>query len=281
MPTPISAQATPQQHSPRLDHTVPAQTNQPWGTSGARPQSEHREHQQFSQQELYRLEQEKRYHHHHHHQQQQQQQQQLQYNRQPGISQQETGGRYRPPDDSRFMGRQGPPCFPQNIRNDRESYGSGGTYDRNLMYTNTGPPYPAQPIPLSLRAADVRMNAHYRPQQPQHDMHYRPPPVAAVFNHPNTATHQSLQPSDQYPQFQDDSSDVAENPLIEGIDKDVLSAQDEVHKMYADPNESINDPEQCFEIPYDPNLICPKCGKQFRRGEIQKFRKHHEGCTGR
>ena len=78
-----------------------------------------------------------------------------------------------------------------------------------------------------------------------------------------------------------DTSDVPENPLIEGIDKDMLAAQDEVHKMYADPNESINDPEQSFEIPFDPNLVCPKCGRQFRRGEIQKFRKHHEGCSGR
>ena len=78
-----------------------------------------------------------------------------------------------------------------------------------------------------------------------------------------------------------DDSDVAENPLIEGIDKDMLAAQDEVHKMYADPNDSITDPEQSFDIPYDPNLVCPKCGRQFRRGEIQKFRKHHEGCSGR
>ena len=78
-----------------------------------------------------------------------------------------------------------------------------------------------------------------------------------------------------------DDSDVAENPLIEGIDTDMLAAQEEVHRMYADPNDSINDPEQSFEIPFDPNLVCPKCGRQFRRGEIQKFRKHHEGCSGR
>ena len=276
------------------------------------------------------------------------------------MSQQETGGRSRLPDDSRFMGQQGPPRSPQNIRNDRESYGSSGTYDRNIMYTNAGPPYPTQPHSLgsgSFHVANARMDTHYRPQQPQHDMHYRPPPVAAVFNRPNTATHQSIRPSAQYPQFQDDhrgyhhpgrqqleapiqastelpppqsrradrqggsggnfsqpahqaasqpahqatsqpvfpspttessseqhesdTSDVAENPLIEGIDKDMLAAQDEVHKMYADPNDSVTDPEQSFEIPFDPNLICPKCGRQFRRGEIQKFRKHHEGCTGR
>ena len=37
---------------------------------------------------------------------------------------------------------------------------------------------------------------------------------------------------------------------------------------------------QPIELPYDPNLVCPKCGRRFRRGEIQKFRKHHEGCSG-
>ena len=27
-------------------------------------------------------------------------------------------------------------------------------------------------------------------------------------------------------------------------------------------------------IPYDPNLVCPKCRMKFREGEIQKFRRH-------
>ena len=77
-----------------------------------------------------------------------------------------------------------------------------------------------------------------------------------------------------------DSSDVAENPLIEGIDKDMLEAQHEIEKMYTDPAESIEGTghDDSFQIPFDPNLICPKCGRQFRRGEIQKLRKHHDGC---
>ena len=33
--------------------------------------------------------------------------------------------------------------------------------------------------------------------------------------------------------------------------------------------------------PYDPNLVCPRCGKQYRKGEIQKLRRHmNEFCTG-
>ena len=38
--------------------------------------------------------------------------------------------------------------------------------------------------------------------------------------------------------------------------------------------------DQPIELLYDPNLVCPKCGGQFRKGEIQKFWKHHEGCSG-
>ena len=36
------------------------------------------------------------------------------------------------------------------------------------------------------------------------------------------------------------------------------------------------------KAPYDPNLICPKCGKQYRVGGIQKLRRHiNERCTGK
>ena len=39
--------------------------------------------------------------------------------------------------------------------------------------------------------------------------------------------------------------------------------------------------DQPIELPDDPKLVCTKCGRQFRRGEIQKFWKHHEGCSSR
>ena len=33
--------------------------------------------------------------------------------------------------------------------------------------------------------------------------------------------------------------------------------------------------------PYDPNLVCPKCGKQYRTGQIQRLRRHiKERCNG-
>ena len=33
-------------------------------------------------------------------------------------------------------------------------------------------------------------------------------------------------------------------------------------------------------LPYDPNLVCHKCGKRYRDGEIQKFKRHiKEFCS--
>ena len=42
----------------------------------------------------------------------------------------------------------------------------------------------------------------------------------------------------------------------------------------SDPSDSVND----IDIPFDPNLVCPKCKKQFREGEIQKYKKHFKSC---
>ena len=39
-------------------------------------------------------------------------------------------------------------------------------------------------------------------------------------------------------------------------------------------SDSVND----TDIPFDPNLVCPKCKKQFREGEIQKYRNHFKSC---
>ena len=36
------------------------------------------------------------------------------------------------------------------------------------------------------------------------------------------------------------------------------------------------------QLPYDPNLVCPKCGEMFCHGEIQKFKRHvEEFCKGK
>ena len=35
---------------------------------------------------------------------------------------------------------------------------------------------------------------------------------------------------------------------------------------------------QAYEIPLDPNLVCPKCGQPFRHGEIQRLKLHFKRC---
>ena len=46
-------------------------------------------------------------------------------------------------------------------------------------------------------------------------------------------------------------------------------------ELITDSDLSMDD----IDIPFDPNLVCPKCKKPFRVGEIQKYRKHFNSCT--
>ena len=75
---------------------------------------------------------------------------------------------------------------------------------------------------------------------------------------------------------------VPENPLIEGIGDDMREAQEFVYKMSTYPESVASEAGEAgdYEIPFDPNLVCPKCKKPFRRGEIQRAKKHYLGCIG-
>ena len=68
---------------------------------------------------------------------------------------------------------------------------------------------------------------------------------------------------------------VQENILLQGIDDDIHQAVEEVQKEEEDENEA-----SLSEVPFDPNLVCPLCMKQFRLGEIQKYRRHVGKCQG-
>ena len=80
------------------------------------------------------------------------------------------------------------------------------------------------------------------------------------------------------------SGEIPENVLIRGIDTEIQYYADEVRKMSRNPETAeviFNDDDENDDRPYDPNLVCPKCGKQYRVGEIQKLRRHiNEFCTG-
>ena len=80
----------------------------------------------------------------------------------------------------------------------------------------------------------------------------------------------------------DSDSDIEENKLIDNIDEEIQQMAEDVRKGSRGPTTA----EVLFDdgdssLPYDPNLVCPKCGKQYRVGEIQKLRRHiNEFCTG-
>ena len=81
----------------------------------------------------------------------------------------------------------------------------------------------------------------------------------------------------------DSDSDIEENPLLENIDGEIHDMAEEVRRMSRRPDtqEVLFDDEDS-SLPYDPNLVCPKCGRQYRVGEIQKLKRHMvEFCTGK
>ncbi len=67
-----------------------------------------------------------------------------------------------------------------------------------------------------------------------------------------------------------------ENPLVTDVDT-------EIKEMAAVVREEVKSRDfvatGLHEKPYDPNLICPMCGKRHRIGEIQKFRIHVRQCN--
>ena len=72
---------------------------------------------------------------------------------------------------------------------------------------------------------------------------------------------------------------VNENTLEKGIDGEIRRAARNVKKQVA-RQESYVGAKGGVEAPYDPNLVCPSCGLEFRIGEIQKFKRHASTCTG-
>ena len=49
---------------------------------------------------------------------------------------------------------------------------------------------------------------------------------------------------------------------------------EDVRRRTKPPDTAEIDIDENPSLPYDPNLVCPKCGKRYRIGEIQKFKRH-------
>ena len=90
---------------------------------------------------------------------------------------------------------------------------------------------------------------------------------------PSEPTMNNLQAAD------DDSGSDLKGQLT----KEIHEMAEEVRRKSKRPetDEVLFDDEDS-SLPYDPNLVCPKCGRQYRVGEIQKLKRHMvEFCTGK
>ena len=72
----------------------------------------------------------------------------------------------------------------------------------------------------------------------------------------------------------DDTDPIPENPILEGLDQDIQYFAEDVYQRTRRPLTAEVDVDENPSLPYDPNLVCSKCGKRFHIGEIQKLKRH-------
>ena len=82
---------------------------------------------------------------------------------------------------------------------------------------------------------------------------------------------------DQAPRQLEDSTAQYENPLQKELDDDIHQQAAEVIQEVSGGRQRV---KTDLQRPFDPNLVCPMCRRQFRIGEIQKFRRHVNTCAG-
>ena len=71
------------------------------------------------------------------------------------------------------------------------------------------------------------------------------------------------------------SEEIPENPLLQNIDQEIQDYADDVRDMTRRPTtKEVEAENEDTSLAFDPNLVCHKCGKRYRIGEIQKFKRH-------
>ena len=87
----------------------------------------------------------------------------------------------------------------------------------------------------------------------------------------------------RHPVNPEEDVETRENPVIEGIDREIQDVAEGIKRMTRPPpTPEIQQDDGNSDIPYDPNLTCPGCGQRYRFGEIQKLRRHvNEICSAR
>ena len=114
---------------------------------------------------------------------------------------------------------------------------------------------------------DELRQANNRPQQgythtPDNGAHYSSTPDNMAHNSSTESRASNV------------TGPIPENPILEGIDQDIQYFAEDVRRRTRPPDLDVVDIDENPSLPYDPNLVCPKCGKRYHIGEIQKFRRH-------
>ena len=80
-------------------------------------------------------------------------------------------------------------------------------------------------------------------------------PLPIVFHHSSTFPHKKLWPA-------------------QGGDGRLGSTSETTYDVVT----TSKDEGSLQNVPEDPNLTCPVCCKKFRKGQIQKYRRHADTC---
>ena len=96
-------------------------------------------------------------------------------------------------------------------------------------------------------------------------------PSQSVLGPPQRHTPFSISP--EVSDFEDDEED----DLLPGCSNQLeIDLECEIEEVAADVLETSVNRRTNLQVPLDPNLVCPECGKEFRMFEIQKLKKHVE-----
>ena len=128
------------------------------------------------------------------------------------------------------------------------------------------PSYPQQLPQAVVMPVNTRNDQLYSP-------HVSDSPGCDQLSQQSTEHYQEVEDSRQL----EDSTAQFENPLVKELD-------DEIHQQAAEVIQEVSggrrEVKTDHQRPFDPNLVCPMCRRQFRIGEIQKFKRHVNTCTG-
>ena len=157
-----------------------------------------------------------------------------------------------------------------------------GTHPSNRMHSDDLP----QPLMTREDMAKLFKNPKQQQQQPAH---HKPPvdiseqqrieeerqrQTEEEVSKSEQETDKALQELDRSRALRPPPSSSAPGSPKPSCIKSQASLDDELEESGENLEANLED-----DRPYDPNLVCPKCGKQFRVGEIQKVKRHILKCT--